>query len=109
MLTQTHKPCPICKLDEQDVQAWDAGERLSLECPRCGKFTITRTATSIAERTDLGPKLSAWIRERTESGTDIPEINANTLKEIETLLPTYRVSEKKLLLWSAGRSFQASS
>jgi nucleoside 2-deoxyribosyltransferase len=101
MLTQTHKPCPICKLDEQDVQAWDAGERLSLECPRCGKFTITRTATSIAERTDLGPKLSAWIRERTESGTDIPEINANTLKEIETLLPTYRVSEKQLLLLRA--------
>lgn len=101
MSNQTHEPCPICKLDGQDVETWDAGERLSLKCPRCGNFTITRTAATIAERTDLGPKLSAWIRERTESGADIPEIDSNTLKEIHTVLPTYGVSDKQLLLLRA--------
>jgi nucleoside 2-deoxyribosyltransferase len=62
---------------------------------------ITRTAASMAEHRKLAPKLSAWIRERTESGVDVPEINSNTLKEMENLFPTYRVSEKQLLLLRA--------
>jgi len=49
----------------------------------------------------LGPKLTAWIRERTESGAEVPEINSNTLKEVEAALPTYRVAEKQLLLMRA--------
>jgi len=101
MPTQENRSCPICKLDDQNVRVWDGGERLSLECPRCGNFTITRTAASIAKCTALRPKLSAWIRERTESAADIPEINSNTLKDIEALLPTYKVSEKQLLLLRA--------
>ena len=91
-------PCPICKLDAQDVLVRDYGERLSLECRRCGKFMITRTAATIAERKQLGPKLSAWVREHSESGAEIVEIDSNTLKDVEAALPTYRVSEKLLLL-----------
>jgi len=101
MPNQDNKPCPICKLDGQNIRVWDAGERLSLKCPRCGEFTITRSAASIAERKAIVPKLSAWIRDRTESVTDIPEINSNTLKDIESLVPTYKVSEKLLLLLRA--------
>jgi len=76
-------PCPICKLDAEEVRVWDSGERLTLECGRCGKFTITRTAATIAENKKLGPNLSAWIRERSETGGEVPEINSNTLKEVE--------------------------
>ena len=94
-------PCPICKLDQQDVRVWDAGERLTLECSRCGKFTITATAAAMAGKRELGPKLSAWIRERSESGAETPEINSNTLNEVEAALPNYRVSEKQLLLLRA--------
>ena len=101
MTTPTEKVCPICKLDKQDVRAWDYGERLSLECARCGKFTITRTAASMAESKDLGQKLTAWIRERTESGAEVPEINSNTLKEVELALPNYKVTEKQLILLRA--------
>ena len=101
MTTPTQKICPICKLDKQDVRVWDYGERLSLECARCGKFTITRTAASMAESNDLGQKLTAWIRERTESAREIPEINSNTLKAVEAALPTYRVTEKQLLFLRA--------
>jgi hypothetical protein len=101
MLLETGKACPICNIDEQKVHILDGGERLSVKCRRCGEFTITRTAASQAEHRKLTPKLSAWIRERTESGAEVPEINSSTLKEIENLFPTYRVSEKQVLLLRA--------
>lgn len=101
MPTVAQTPCPICKLEAKDVRVWDYGERLTLECARCGKFTITGTAAAIAEKKDLGPKLSAWIRERSETGSEVPEINSNTLKEVEAALPNYRVAEKQLLLLRA--------
>lgn len=85
----------------KEVRVWDYGERLSLECGRCGKFTITATAAAIAEQKELGPKLSAWIRERSETGGEVPEINSDTLKEVEAALPTYRVVDKQLLLLRA--------
>lgn len=95
------RPCPICKLEAKEVRVWDYGERLTLECSRCGKFTITATAAAIAERKELGPKLSAWIRERSETGDAVPEINSNTLTEVEAALPSYRVADKQLLLLRA--------
>ena len=45
--------------------------------------------------------LSAWIRELSETGNQVPEINSDTLQEIEKTLPTYRVAEKQLLLLRA--------
>ena len=97
------KPCPVCKLEEQDVRIWDYGERISLECARCGKFTITRTAAAMLERKGLSHKLSAWIRQQQDEDGDIPEINSSTLKGIESALPTYRVFDKQLLLLRAFR------
>lgn len=88
-------PCPICKLDAKDVRVWDYGERITLECGRCGKFTITGTAAGVAESKNLGPKLSAWIRERSESDSELPEINSNTLKDVEAALPNYRVTSTR--------------
>lgn len=97
MTTNNKKPCPICKLEEQNVEKEaDYGERISYKCARCGRFTITRTAESMAEHRKLGPKLSAWIRERSELGTDIPEVNSNSLTEIEQSLPDYNPSDKQL-------------
>lgn len=101
MPATSDKSCPICKLDAKDVRIWDYGERISLDCSRCGKFTITSTAATMAERRQLGPKLSAWIRDRSDSGSEIPEINSKTLNEVDAALPNYRVSEKQLLLLRA--------
>jgi len=98
MNANIQKPCPVCKLEEQGVRIWDYGERISLECARCGKFTITRTAASMLEKKGLNHKLSAWIRQQQDLGVKIPEINSGSLKEIESELPTYRVTEKQLLL-----------
>lgn len=101
MATTNKKSCPICKLGSNEVHYSDYGERLSLDCARCGKFTITATAAAVAEKNNLSPKLSAWIRDRNENGVDVPEINSASLKEIETKLPTYRVADKQLLLLRA--------
>lgn len=95
------RACPICKLKAEEVHVSNDGERLSFECRRCGKFLITATAAAIAKDKEFGPKPSAWIRDRFETGGDVPEINSDTLKEVETALPTYRVTEKQLLLLRA--------
>ena len=101
MPSTEQRACPICKLDAKDVRIWDYGERITLECGRCGRFTITATAPAMAEQKELGPKLSAWIRERSETGSEVPEINSNTLKDVEAALPVYRVADKQLLLLRA--------
>jgi nucleoside 2-deoxyribosyltransferase len=96
MTTNNPKPCPVCKLAGQDViLEADYGERITYNCARCGKFTITRTAERVAEKRNLGPKLSAWIRNLFELGMDIPEINTNSLTEIEQSLPDYNASDKQ--------------
>lgn len=94
-------PCPICKLDQQEMRGSDYGRRESVNCARCGKFTITSTATAMAEHRQFGAKLSAWLRERTESGAEVPEITSKTLDDVEKALPDYKVSDKQLLLLRA--------
>lgn len=94
-------PCPICKLDQQQIGGDDYGRRHSVNCARCGKFIITSMAARMAESRQFGSKLSAWLRDRTESGAENPEINSKTLEEIEKTLPDYKVSDKQLLLLRA--------
>jgi hypothetical protein len=93
------KPCPICKLAAQDVE-WvsDYGERITINCARCHRFTITRTAEAIAENKDLGPKMSAWIRNRNEQGANVPEINSYSLDNIAEGIPEYSPREKQTIL-----------
>jgi DNA-binding PadR family transcriptional regulator len=91
-------PCPICKLENQRVTYNDGVERLSVQCPRCGNFTITATAARMAESRQIVPLLSAWIREATEAGREIPEINSRNIDAVQSALPAYSVSQKQLLL-----------
>ncbi len=50
------------------------------------------------EGNQLGPKLSAWIRDRNKPEQDIPEIDSDFLKELEKTLPNYTPSQKQLIL-----------
>jgi len=101
MATSKKIHCPICGLEDQKAQKSDRGERLSLECARCGKFTITNTAANTAKSRGLSPKLSAWVRSLKEYGSEAPTIDRKALEEIQAALPAYRVSEKQLLLMRA--------
>src|SRR5437762_1099881 len=99
--TQTDLPCPICKLPNQPIRFGDYRERLDVTCRRCGRYVITDTAANTTIREGLAPRLSAWIRDRFESGVEIAEINSYTLRDIEATLPTYGVSDQLLLLLRA--------
>jgi hypothetical protein len=79
----------------------DAGEKISINCPRCGKFTITRTAASTMGTRNLGPRFSAWIRDHTEAKRDLPEIHSRNIDTIESTLPDYTVAQKQILLLRA--------
>lgn len=89
--------CPVCEMDANDVHIWDRDERTSLECARCGKFTITRTASRMIKRKGIEHKFSAWIRQQ-QAEDIIPEIDSNMVKKLESELPVYRVADKQLIL-----------
>lgn len=92
-------------MGQTDIEQSNGGERLSVTCRRCGgPFTITRTAAGRIEKEGVGPGLSAWIRDRLDSGLDVPEIDSDTLIGIEAAIPTYKVSEKQLRLLRALES-----
>ncbi len=91
--------CPVCKIEDKRILCkTDTGDKLkTYKCPRCGKFKITKKAERIIDGKNLDPKLTGWIRNLTELGMDIPEINTNILKEIEQSIPDYNPADKQYL------------
>jgi nucleoside 2-deoxyribosyltransferase len=89
--------CPVCGLANDGVEVSDYGERASLNCPRCGTFEITGTASSVIKSRRLSPLFSAWLRARSAAG-ERPVISSTSIDQIAASLPKYRVSEKQLLL-----------
>jgi len=55
----------------------------------------------MAESRQLSPKLSAWLRNRTELGVEPGEIDGENLKTLAKDLPTYSVSDRMSLLLRA--------
>ena len=101
-MTSTTEPCPVCNAPEQRIEIRDGGERRKLRCERCGgPFTITTMAARRAVQDGLQAQLSAWIRERTEFGTDIEEIDSSRLQLIRQTFPLYTVTEKQRILLQA--------
>jgi nucleoside 2-deoxyribosyltransferase len=93
--------CPICKLPEKDVTVVRQTEdRSSVTCARCGPFEISGTARAMAYDLPADFKLSAWIRNRSDT-SDLPLITAATLDEAGKGFPRYRVSEKQMLFLRA--------
>ena len=91
--------CPVCKLSNQSGHQWDGKERFKMQCERCGgPFTITATAAQTAERRGLSATLSAWLRDQTDSGRDVPEISSKNIETILDHLPRYSVLQKQILL-----------
>lgn len=100
MIEPRKTTCAICKLEYEQalVREFDYGERVTINCPRCKLFTITRTAESIARHRELSPKLSSWIRNLNELGTKVPEINSKLLEELPPRIPDYSPREKQIIL-----------
>lgn len=92
--------CPVCKLAETQIDYQDAGERMVVDCGRCGAFTITEIAAGQLDKRTR-PLLSAWIRERKEAHTSPPDINSKALPSIIRDLPDWGLRDKQRLLLQA--------
>ncbi len=98
------RACPICRYPVENIRSSDYGERLHVDCPRCGSYVITDTAVAVAERGKLLGNLSAWIRDQAENRRPPPLITSDSLSKTSLSFPEYSVSERLgLLLAALGR------
>jgi len=101
-MSEAPKQCPICKLENQKVLAErDYGDKVTFDCARCGRYTISRTAESLANRKGKSAQLSGWLRERNLLGIEIPMLTSYFLEEVIATLPSYRPLEKQNKLLKA--------
>ncbi len=96
---QNDKICPICKLENDNIEGRSIGRGSYLfNCPRCKNFIVTLEALTETKFQGPIPKLSAWIRDFNEKGIDNPQIYREALKKIPASLPEYNAREKQLRL-----------
>ncbi len=91
------EPCPVCT---EAMQYVSRGSRdvFSVECPICGKYSITRTALANLKNSDLTQRQRAnicgWLREN--QPYEISSTNLNNLEKIMT--PSFHARADKLLI-----------
>lgn len=91
--------CPICKLHDDKVVIKGTGSfGKRIICPRCIEFTIPFYPEFTQPDQRLGAKLSALVRNRNEQGGEVPEINPQTLEDLQKGLPNYGPREKQIIL-----------
>lgn len=89
--------CPVCKGALKGMTRGQA-DFDHYKCPRCGPFSITRTAEASIRNEPPDPKLSAWLRQQSEAGTPHQELSFEALKLIRNSLPSYTPHQKQLIL-----------
>ncbi len=101
-MSNTYKECPICKLHNQEIlNEFDYGDKVTYSCERCGKYTISGSAEAIANASVKASELSGWLRERNILEIEIPMLTSDFLKEVEKTLPQYTPIEKQNKLLNA--------
>lgn len=96
-----HMQCPICHLPEDTLRISGNDDRLRVECPRCGPYTISQTVADTLRSRSPNFGVSAWIRAH-EGASEAPSLmSSELLEQIERNLPRHRVSEKQLLFLRA--------
>ena len=93
--------CPICSFIIKQPGTHNYGEQLVIDCPRCGKFKITKSAAKIVVQKQLNPEISAWLREHKEFNRQPPELDTKNIETIAASLPKYSVLQKHFLLLKA--------
>ncbi len=74
--------CPACRDSAEPVTERDAGERLDVSCPRCGDFTITKTAEKHLEaHENKRAVVTQYIRLACDRG-ERPEIDFKLMDRI---------------------------
>lgn len=93
--------CPICKLSGKEVAIRVKEDRDLVDCPRCGNYGISGSASATAAHSSADFLMSAWLRGQAEAGSARPMVSTSTLSDVPKTLPKYKISEKQLLLLRA--------
>ncbi|MGO9621591.1 MAG: hypothetical protein ACLPT6_09320 [Desulfobaccales bacterium] len=103
MVEDSIKDCPICKLEDKNIEETSShgpAKSLSIKCPRCKNFILAFEALiAIGGIKQPIPKLSAWIRDVNEKGADTPVIYAESFERIPASIPDYSPREKQIRLF----------
>ena len=99
MNTTVNQICRICGLpDGVDVKSNDDSECWTVRCPICGDFTITQSVIDRGLSQSTRRNLSAWTRDKKESGQAAPLVSQDSLDAIISSFPSYSVADKQRLL-----------
>lgn len=99
MSSAANQICRLCGLpDDVDVESKDHGERWMVRCPTCGEYTITQSVVRQGLDQATRHKLSAWTRDKKESGQSAPLISRDTFDTTVSSFPNYSVADKQRLL-----------
>src|SRR5690606_25551399 len=100
--------CPVCLRSAERGRDRDYGERMQVNCPRCGPFEISRTALamlqSCVEKDPLSrARLSHAIRSATTSTTWFFVSSINLPELVQRSLPGINEQLTQLLRWLAAK------
>jgi nucleoside 2-deoxyribosyltransferase len=77
-------PCPVCGFDKVLTQLSGNGDSTEVQCPRCGRFTLTGTATMLVPKMERikRDRLSGVLRNASDNGEALVINSSN----VDTLL-----------------------
>ena len=98
-MTWENIKCPICTMCDTTkcIGIGPLDREVDLECPICGRYTMTNIAIKQLRNGQANLKLSAWIREQNER-QKIPRLLSDDIQNILLSIPDYGPSEKQLKL-----------
>ncbi len=100
--------CPVCNTKPNNPRS--IGDRVELDCPRCGHYQMSRSAVSITntklKNQQKQALVSHYIRKRVTDNDKIPTIKSNWLNKIieEHELPDPHTQGENLILW-VGKTY----
>lgn len=99
--------CPICEGEVRKVD--DRGERIYIECLRCGPYSVSRTAlqdmpSHLQKNQDSRTLLSYALYRMTKGRFDWPMLTSDQLENIlkNTVLPLPKEQLDNLIIWLGG-------
>jgi len=97
--------CPVCSIKFKDYCR--SGDRLEIDCPRCGNYEISGTAlamlSSRLKENELAPaRLSHAIRSRSLAKRRLPVSSVNLDEFVGQRLPGIKEQLNSLLVWLAA-------
>lgn len=101
--------CPICGNGSDEIKVTDFGERVTVDCYKCGTYEYTRSAAATFEGRGISvgslnsARLSHALRKISDNGGIVPCLNTTNInKFLETELPNPAKLSDNFILYLGG-------